>query len=217
MKKITFILACVVFFAACGPTIENTAPKLTRLAPYPFARRYLTAVFPFTYAGRDEDLTDFTKVLPDLCVDEMFRTNRFRIVERSRIAAVIKEIGMAQYGVIDAAQADRIGKQLGAELILVGSIEAIKPISKKESVGIAWKESKGFEISLKGRLIDITRGEVIAVARAEAREVQTRKVAMGTSTGEIAPNKTLINRALQKAAAILINDLAANTPKKTAG
>lgn len=215
MKRIFLLITCAaVFLAACGPALENTSPELSKISPYPFAQRYLTAVFPFTYTGNDRKLQAFTASLPDLCVDEMFRTGRFRIVERSRIKAVIKEIGLAQSGVVDDSQANLIGKQLGAEMILIGSIEAIKPVSKKESVGIAWKESRGFEVSLKGRLIDIGRGEVLAVARADAREVQTRKVAMGTSTGEIAPDETLINRAMQKAAAIMINDLAKNAPKK---
>ncbi len=214
--KKSLIAAIIVplLLAACGPALDNSAPAMRELSPWPFENRYLTAVFPFAYHGQDEKLTGVASALPDICVDELFRTRRFRIVERSRIDAVLKEIGLSQSGVIDDSRAGSIGKQLGAELILVGSVEEIRPISKRESIGIAWKESRGFEVSLKGRLIDIARGEVIAVARATAREVQTKKMAMGTSTGEIAADKTLINRAMQKAAAAMINDLAANAPMK---
>lgn len=215
VKKIA-ALAVLLLLAACGPTIENDAPALRELSPWPFANRYLTAVFPFAYHGTDEKMAAYAGGLADMCVDEMFRSKRFRIVERSRIDAVLKEIGLSQAGVIDESRAGDIGKQLGAELILVGSVEEIRPLGKKDSIGIAWKESRGFEVSLKGRLIDVTRGEVVAVARATAREVQTRKVALGTSTGGIAADKTLITRAMEKAAAALINDLAADAPMKKA-
>jgi hypothetical protein len=51
----------------------------------------------------------------------MLRTGRFRLVERSQLTAVLKEGRFEQSGLVDDATAARLGQQIGATFVLVGS------------------------------------------------------------------------------------------------
>jgi len=146
--------------------------------------------------------------LIDITVVELFNTKRFRIVERSRIDAVLDEIKLSQQGITEDKMASEIGKQVGAEMVSIGVLTAIKPIKKRDTVGIASIVAEGFEVTLQGRLIDISRGEVIAVGQADGVEIHKERMAMGAKTGSIAPEETLLNRALEKAVKILVNKFA---------
>jgi curli biogenesis system outer membrane secretion channel CsgG len=50
-----------------------------------------------------------------------FRTGRFQMIERSQLNAVLKEGKFEQSGLVDDATAARLGKQIGATFVLVGS------------------------------------------------------------------------------------------------
>ena len=99
-------------------------------------------------------------------------------------------------------------------MVMVGVLSSVKATRDRDSLGFMWKESRGFEVSLQGRLIDISRGEIAAVGEASGHEVQKKKMAMGAKTGVIDPDETLINKALEKAVKVLVHNLAQKmTPK----
>jgi hypothetical protein len=50
-----------------------------------------------------------------------FRTGKFQMIERSQLNAVLKEGKLEQSGLVDDATAARLGKQMGATFVLVGS------------------------------------------------------------------------------------------------
>ena len=152
--------------------------------------------------------------MADLAMDELFQTVRFRILKRSRIDTILQELKLSQLGIIDSTMVNNIGKQLGAEMILLGTLTAIKPIKKRDSPGIMWRETRGLEITLQARLIDIVRGELASAAKAIGMEAQEKKMALGAKTGVIAPDETLLNKALESAIKILIHNLAQKIPPK---
>lgn len=177
------------------------------LPAFAFQERYLTAVPPFISKAEQVEYGNLSRKLEDLAMEAMLQTGRFRLVERSRMEAVLKEVELGQRGVIDDQIAGRIGKQLGAELILIGSLTAVKPIEKRDSLGFMWRDTKGFEVVLQGRLIDPAHGEVIAAANAAGTEIQEIKVALGAVTGDVSPAETLLNTAAEKAVRQLVQNL----------
>jgi len=50
-----------------------------------------------------------------------FQTGKFQMIERSQLTAVLKEGKFEQSGLVDDATAARLGKQMGATFVLVGS------------------------------------------------------------------------------------------------
>jgi TolB-like protein len=76
-----------------------------------------------------------------------FEKGKFSLVERSLLQQVMREHALTQSGMIDITQAQEIGKAVGAEAIITGSLSDI-----------------GNEIKANARLIDVRAGTVLAVA-----------------------------------------------------
>ena len=201
------LLAC--FLAGCASSVPTAKPvALTPLKPFQPQEQYVIAVLPFEFKGEQEKYSSYSDKLQDLMVVALFDTKRFRLVERSRIDVVLEELVLGEAGITDGAIANRVGERLGAEMVMVGTLSAVKAIQDRDSLGIIWKETRGFEVSLQGRLIDVARGEIAAVGSGSGLEVQRSKMALGAKTGVIDPEGTLINKALEKAVKHLVNELA---------
>lgn len=76
-----------------------------------------------------------------------FEKGKFSLVERSLLQQVMREHALTLSGIIDVTQAQEIGKAVGADAIVTGSISDI-----------------GNEIKANARLIDVRSGIVLAVA-----------------------------------------------------
>lgn len=215
MSRHLVTLFCLLL-VACNTTTSN-APTLKQLEPFIPESRYVIAVMPFEFKGGMEEqkmLLGSESKLIDMAMVELFKTKRFRVVERSRINAVLSEIQLGQTGVVASEMAAQIGKQVGAEMVMIGAITSIRQIVSKDTVGIAYMNTRGYEVNMSGRMVDIARGELVAVGQAAASEQQTVKVAMGAQSGSIDPDETLLDKAFEKALTALINDLAANISPK---
>ena len=65
------------------------------------------------------------------------------------------------------------------------------------------------EIAFKGVIrFSVVRGEIVAATKATGMEAQQEKMAFGAKTGLIAPEETLLNKAMETAVKILVNKLA---------
>jgi curli biogenesis system outer membrane secretion channel CsgG len=218
--KLPNTLACSVliitalFIASCSGYTSETV-VLKQLEPFGAEARYVIAVMPFEFKGDQEKYRQSGDKLMDMAMVELFKTKRFRIVERGRINTVLNEIQLSQTGVIAGDMADQIGKQLGAEMVMIGAITSIRQIKSKDTVGIAYMNTSGYEVGLSGRLVDIAKGELVAVGQANGVEQQTVKVAMGAQAGSIDPEETILDKAFEKALQELVNDLAANVIPKS--
>lgn len=208
----SWLLLTILLTSCSGHT--STPIVLQEIAPFPAAERYVIAVMPFEFKGEQQEYLHNGDKLIDMAMIELFKTRRFRVVERSRISAVLEEIQLGQTGIIASEMADKIGKQLGAEMVMIGAITSIRQIKSKDTLGIAYINTSGFEVGLSGRLVDIGKGELVAVGQASAIEQQTVKVAMGAQTGTLDPEATILDKAFEKALKILINDLANNVTAK---
>jgi len=209
------IVISICVLISCSTAIKSDKIELKALTQFPVKDRYITAVLPYQFKSEQVKYADLSNKLIDMTVVELFNTKRFRIVERSRIDAILEEVSLSQKGITENKLASEIGKQVGAEMVLVGILSAIKPIKKRDSVGVAWIEARGFEVTLQGRLIDIAKGEVVAVGQASATEIHKERMAMGAKTGSIDPEETLLNKALEKAVKILVNEFALQVVPKS--
>lgn len=213
--KMACVMIPITILFSCSTSIQSSKIDLKQLTPFQTKDRYVVAVLPYQFKGDQEKYEKLSDKLIDITVVELFNTKRFRIVERSRIDAILGEIKLSQQGITEDKIASEIGKQVGAEIVLVGVLSAIKPIEKRDTVGIASIIARGFEVTLQGRLIDIARGEVVAVGQANAVEIHKEHMAMGARTGSIDPDETLLNRALEKAVKILVNAFASQIVPKS--
>jgi len=123
--------------------IRNLANKLA--AGLGESRQVKIGVLEFLdLQGRISQLGKF--IAEDLTT-AFFEKGKFAMVERGLLQQVTREHALTQTGIIDLSQAQEIGKMVGADAIISGSLSDI-----------------GNEIKANARLIDVRGGTVLAVA-----------------------------------------------------
>ena len=99
----------------------------------------------------------------DLMVNALLEANRFRVFERSKLDAILQEQNFQHFsGLVDQTTAVKLGKMIGVDAILTGSITNI---SFKKAEGIKFGPLKLGKSSAKVvmtiRIIDVTTGEIL--------------------------------------------------------
>jgi TolB-like protein len=96
------------------------------------------------------DVTDFGRFLAEELITQLHRTKRFKVVERHMLIKVINEQKLTLSGIVDDSSAKAVGRLLGVDAIVSGSIAEL---------------SKSMRIN--ARLISTETGEIFAVAAAD--------------------------------------------------
>lgn len=120
--------------------------------------RLSIAVSDFIVEGTDEF---GSKVVTEKVISDLVKLRRFFVVERSSLQKVIEEQKLAMTGMVDVSTVAQVGKLVGADAILMGSVTVADGFTK-----------------VTVRVIEVETGETIAVG-----ENQTE----GTSLADIDP------------------------------
>jgi curli biogenesis system outer membrane secretion channel CsgG len=107
--------------------------------------------------------SELSKAATDLMINALVNINRFRIFERNKLEAILQEQDFqVSSGRVDPSTAVKIGKMIGVDSIVTGSITSIVfsksggitlgPINLKKSVAT---------VTIMVRAINVTTGEII--------------------------------------------------------
>jgi len=101
------------------------------------------------------------KAAADELVTQLFKTDRFRVIERAQIEAILQEQNFGQSGRVDSSTAAQIGQVLGVQAVLTGSITqfSIERVSGGFA-GIGGSYSRA-ESMVDVRLIDTNTAEIV--------------------------------------------------------
>jgi len=149
-------------------------------------------------------------------VGEAQHSGLFRVVERDRLFEVLQEQDLAASGRIDPATAARIGRIIGADLLLMGAVTRFDVES--DYIGLPWqvgvdaerhRATAGFE----GRLVDTETAEIITQARGQGQETRygakiRRGELRGLDFGSSHFRDSLLGRAAREAARSMARDVA---------
>ncbi|MGE4299123.1 MAG: CsgG/HfaB family protein [Desulfovibrionaceae bacterium] len=80
------------------------------------------AVCYFDDATKDRTFLALQKALAAMLITDLSAISSVSVVEREKLQALLEEMRLGQTGVVDAATAPRVGKLLGAERLIVGSL-----------------------------------------------------------------------------------------------
>ena len=97
----------------------------------------------------------------DELVTQLFGSGKFSLVERSQLDAVLAEQNLGQSGRVNSAQAADIGRILGVQLILTGSITKFSIDTKGGGFGGFGVEYSEAESNLDIRMIDTNTAEIM--------------------------------------------------------
>ena len=224
----------------CAPQVVNEDPQADLqgfgLPPLPLAERYVIAVPDFEVrsgsvrVGRVDLATegpDFYRELgsgvADIFLTEAFRSERFRITERSELGEVLQEQNLAQTGRIDPNSAADVGRIIGAELIVLGSLSEF---------GITTTGGGGRVLGIFGgstetvtaratvdiRMVDADTAEVVGIGHATSEvsqrnvEVDVGNVLRSLRAGR--SGTTIVDLAVRNAIRGAIRDAAEGLPAK---
>jgi len=95
-------------------------PERTMPAPTLVGERLSIAVLPFETKGVGRDLGELD--LLDKIITAFVNQNRFKVMERAQLEKILEEQKLGMSGVIDASTAAQIGKGIGVDAVVLGSV-----------------------------------------------------------------------------------------------
>ncbi|EHM10537.1 uncharacterized protein involved in formation of curli polymers [Thermanaerovibrio velox DSM 12556] len=121
------------------------------------------------------------EAIADMMTNELFNTGMFSVVERSRLEQIALEQRMSAQGLMDPTAAVQMGKMLGADYLITGSVTQYKyeasggviPLPFGGLSGVAVGSETAY-VTLDVRLINSTTGEIVLTAKAEGAANQTQ-------------------------------------------
>jgi TolB-like protein len=153
------LLGIVLFSANAALAQASLAQQLDDLN-----RQITTKVTPKTkatiaiveFADLEGNVTNFGRFLAEELITRLHETEKFKVIERQLLNQVIKEQKLTLSGIVDPASAKQLGRVLGVDAIVSGSISDL-----------------GKTVRVNARLISTETGEIFAVAARDFIKDQT--------------------------------------------
>ncbi len=192
MKKALFAAAVLAILSTTwvGPAMAQEAP-----AP---ARKKRVAIFDFDYAtvhsnvaaifGQDVDIG---KGISDLLVKYLVKDGSYSVIERKAMDKILAEQNFSNSDRANPNSAAKLGKLLGVDAIIVGSITEFGNDTKKTGVGGGGGGFGGFGlggfkhsntkaiVGLDARIVDIDTGEILGVAEGKGESQRSSTSLVG--------------------------------------
>ncbi len=115
------------------------------------------AVLDFQLHGERHETADMGKIVAEWLITALVKEGRFDVIERSLLEKVLHEQKLGVSGVVDEQYASRLGRVLGAKVVISGSLMKLQNMTE-----------------VNARIIDVETGAVIAAEI--ARSTSTAKL-----------------------------------------
>jgi TolB-like protein len=139
-------------FGLVAVGLGATGGRCARAADVPPARGPTVAVLYFDYEGKRDDLAVLKTGLAQMLISDLGAAESVRLVERARLQALLDEQKLGQTGKLDGSTAARVGKLLGAQLMVLGSFFDLGPTLRVDA-----------------RLVDVETGKILHTVGATAK------------------------------------------------
>ncbi len=97
----------------------------------------------------------------DMLATALVKTGAFRVLEREKLNAILKEQNLGRTGRIDPATAVKIGKLLGVQYIITGAVTEFGVSSHGAGGGGVSFRKKDYKATVDIRAVDTTTGEIV--------------------------------------------------------
>jgi len=156
------------------------------------------------------------KGVSDLLTNRLVQNGTFIMVERSRINQILAEQNLGASGRIEPATAAQIGRLLGADAVIIGTINQFNVEESRSEVNIGFfgiatsTQKQKADVKLTARIVSTTTGEILAVAEGSgtADKVAGGATVYGIGGGSITDARDqLLSAAAEQAVDQLVNGL----------
>jgi curli biogenesis system outer membrane secretion channel CsgG len=184
---VAWVSVLLLAFAAAGWGQTAATPRRKRIAIMDFDYATVHAGVSQIF-GQDIDIG---KGVADLLVTNLVKDGSYSIIERKAMDKILAEQNFSNSDRANSTSAAKIGKLLGVDAILVGSITQFGNETKNIGLGGAggnWgghglggfghKNSKAI-VGLTARLVDIDTGEILAAAEGKGESSRSSTSMLG--------------------------------------
>jgi len=166
------------------------------------------AVVDFTNLS-GKDLDQIGEVANEVLSTLLHQNGNFTVIERAKLQSVLKEQGFTQSGLVDStASALQVGRLLGAEFLVTGSILFYETkVNRFEGYGVVTEKTL-YEMKVNVKILNVTTGQVEFASIIPVREeVVETGYANDITAGQ---PRSLLTKALTKT----VNELAKSITEK---
>lgn len=158
-----------------------------------------------------KNLEDIGEASTEILGTLLSQTDKFNVLERSKLEAIIIEQGLTMSGLIDSDKTTvQIGKLLGANYIITGSVVSLTTKTVRFKGYKIETEKVITEMSVNVKIINITTGKIEFASLFNAKEEVLNAAASTESTGI---ERTLLTNALKSAVTELVKKIDAKNIK----
>ena len=172
-RAITLSLCAALLVAAAALPALAAAGDKPRIAVLEFKNK---AENQWWYSGG-------AAAAQDVFVTELVKSGKFRVVEREQLEALMQEKNLSLSGDVDPKTAVRVGKLLGVNYILTGSVTEYGNTDVSGGGGGVFAGKRKFVAALNARLIDTSTGEVAWADEASQEEASIKVSVFGVGGG----------------------------------
>ena len=128
-------------------TLEQRLDNLARQIADNLSENQKRTIAVVEFSDLKGNVTNFGRFLSEELITRLYQTKKFKVIERQQLNKIIAEQKLSLTGVIDPASAQKLGRVLGVDSIVFGSISDLVRTLK-----------------INARLISAETGEVFAAA-----------------------------------------------------
>jgi len=199
MKRIVSAVSLFALFSASLALADAAKPRVAILE---FKNKASNYTWNWYDAGRGAQ---------DMLVTELVKTGKYRVIEREQLAAIMREKGLSLSGDIDPKTAVKVGKMLGVEYLVSGSVTQLGTTNRGASVPGGFGlpsvsvHSQKAEAALDARAFSTTTGEIVWADTASGESSDASVYVMGAGGGASDHGKVdkILRPVVQKLAASL--------------
>lgn len=106
----------------------------------------------------------------DVFVTNLMETGKFSLIEREKVDLILREQDFGASGAVTPQTAAKIGKMLGVDLILTGSVSQFSVSRTGGSIGRIGGSVTTGKVVLQSRMINTTTGEILVAAEEDNKK-----------------------------------------------
>ncbi len=248
---LSLVVAATFFIpSASGQTAatQQASASTTTPTPPPGGRKKRVAIFDFDYATVATNSAalfgtniDVGRGISDLLVRHLVQDGTYSVIERQAMSKILAEQNFSNSNRADANSAAKIGKLLGVDAIIVGSITQFGNDNQHQNVGgggggwggrfgiggVSHSKSKAV-VQVDARLVDIDTAEILGVASGKGESSRESTSLLGggggwhgwgggaVDFGSSDFQNTIIGEAVNQAVVQMTSELVADNVKLTA-
>ncbi len=188
MKRL-WRITCVALVAAMIAGAQQKKRVAVMDFDYGTVRSFTASIF-----GTDMDVG---KGISDMLVDKLVNGGVYSVIERKALEKILAEQNFANSDRADATTAAKIGRVLGVDAIIIGSITqfgrddqstsvgggAIGGLTRKYGLGGVKRSESKAVVAVNARLIDTTTGEILAATSGKGESQRSGTSLLGAGGG----------------------------------